>query len=137
MSRKEPFGRPTKYKQEYCDMLIKHLEQGLSFDSFGAVANVTRDTLYKWLKKYDDFSDTKKKADLKCLLFWEKLGLIGTTGKRDSQGNKILPEFNVVSWIFNMKNRFGWRDKRDIEHSGNIKSVFDLISTSEDEDSED
>ena len=31
---RNPVGRPTKYKPEYCEMLIEHMSEGLSFESF-------------------------------------------------------------------------------------------------------
>ena len=101
-----PAGRPTKYKAEYCEMLVKHMEEGLSFESFGAKANVSRDTLYTWEKKYEEFAEAKKKGKTKCLEFWESMGRSGAAGK--------LPGFNAAAWIFNMKNRFMWRDRQDV-----------------------
>jgi DNA-binding transcriptional regulator YiaG len=43
-------GRPTKYKRDYCAMLISHLKDGLSFESFGGVLGVSKQTLYDWEK---------------------------------------------------------------------------------------
>ena len=49
-----------------------------------------------------------------CQLFWEEAML---ERLHDSQG------FNTSGWIFNMKNRFGWKDKieQKVEHQGEIK----------------
>lgn len=98
-------GRPSSYKPEYCDMLINHMKEGLSFESFAADVNSCKDTIYKWTKKYPEFAYAKKKGHSLCLKFWEKLGRAGTAGK--------IPNFNATSWIFNMKNRFFWRNEPD------------------------
>lgn len=95
-------GRPSKYRPEYCDQLIGHMKHGLSFESFGAVIGVNRDTLYEWARVHQDFSDAKKRGTDETLLFWEKMGMAGMTGK--------IKGFNSTVWIFSMKNRFGWRD---------------------------
>lgn len=108
-----PVGRPTKYKEEYCDMLIRHMESGLSFDSFAAVIKVNRDSLYEWVKVHPEFSDAQKEAYSQNLLFWEKIGISGMVGR--------IPDFNATVWIFNMKNRHGWRDKQDVDHTGVIQ----------------
>lgn len=100
-------GRPTKYKEEYCQMLIEHMSSGLSFESFAAVIDVNRDTLYEWAKVHSDFSDTKKRAFDKCLLWWEKAGIAGLWGTKDSQ-------FNTGVFVFSMKNRFKWTDKVEV-----------------------
>lgn len=112
-------GRPTSYKPEYCNKLIEHMKKGYSFESFGAIANVNRDTLFEWAKVHKDFSDAKRMATEHCRLFWETLGIMACQG--------FAKNFSAAAWIFNMKNRFGWRDK--IEVSGDqdnpIKLAYD------------
>jgi transposase len=97
-------GRPTKYKPEYCELLIEHMKAGLSFEAFGGVVagGVAKDTIYGWVRKYPAFSDAKKIGESLSRLWWEKVAVLGMTGK--------IKNFNATVWIFSMKNRFGWRD---------------------------
>lgn len=97
-----PAGRPTNYKPEYCEALIKHCSEGLSFESFAAQVSTTSDVLYDWVEKHEEFASAKKEGLALALEFYEKIGRNGMLGK--------LPGFNVTAWIFTMKNRFKWRD---------------------------
>ena len=97
MNKKQKTGRPSKFKEEYCDMLVKHMSQGLSFESFGAQLSVCRDTLYEWDRVHPNFSYAKKIGKLKSLEVLEKIGMQGMIGK--------IKGFNVASWIFTCKNR--------------------------------
>jgi hypothetical protein len=105
-------GQPTKYRPEYCDLLIEHMRQGLSFESFAAIVGTHKQTLYNWCDARPEFLDAKKRATELCRLWWEKAGLGGMY-----MGGKDNP-FNATVWLFNMKNRFGWRDKQEIEQKG-------------------
>lgn len=103
---KNPGGQPTKYKTEYCEMVTKHMSEGLSFESFAGVIGVNRDTLYEWAKVHQNFSDAKTKGTAASLLFWEKLGRQIT----------IKGKGNIAGWIFNMKNRFidTWKERHEV-----------------------
>lgn len=101
-----PRGRPTKYKKEYCQQLIEHMGQGLSFESFAGTISVTDRVLYNWLDKHPDFLQAQKIGKHKCMIFWEKIGVAGAAGK--------IQNFNAATWIFNMKNRFGWVNELQI-----------------------
>lgn len=70
---KEPtvMGRPTGYRPEYCRMLINHNANGRSFESFGAVVGVNRDTLYDWARLHPEFSDAKGQGRAMLIDFWE------------------------------------------------------------------
>lgn len=122
----DPVGAPSKYKPEYCQQLIEHMAEGLSFESFAGIIEVNRDSLYEWIKVHQEFSDAKKIAVDKSLHFWEKLGLnnIINISESESQGEGFgrssSRSLNSSVWIFNMKNRFGWRDKQPDEDSINI-----------------
>jgi hypothetical protein len=98
-------GRPSKYKKEFCDELIAHMAQGLSFESFAAKVDANPDTLFTWAKRHREFSEAKKKGTARSLLFWETMGRNGAAGK--------IKGFVPAPWIFNMKNRFGWRDRQE------------------------
>lgn len=109
---KHPGGRPPKYRAEYCDALVQHMTQGLSFESFAATIDVTRRILYAWAHKYPEFLPAKELGFEKGLLFWEKLGIAGAAGK--------VPHFNTGSYCFNMRNRFGWSNTTDITFTGQV-----------------
>lgn len=100
---KKKVGRPSLYKEHYCQMLIEHMASGYSFETFGAVVDVNRDTLYEWASVHKEFSDAKGKAVLKCQYFWEGLGIKGVWSSKESS-------LNTGVFCFNMKHRFGWRD---------------------------
>lgn len=110
------WGQPTKYKPEYCDMLIAHMKSGLSFESFSAEIGVHRETLYEWVHAQPAFSDAKKVAYDLNLGFWEKQGVQGLWG------DKTLT-FNSAVWIFNMKNRHKWRDRQEIEATMHVEQI--------------
>jgi len=118
-----PAGRPSKYKLEYCDMLIQHMSEGLSFESFGGIVDVCKDTLYEWARNHKEFSYAKKTARSKCLLFWERLGKAGTVGLKQLKNKDgsvtDLKGFNAAMWIYNMKCRFReeWHDSLSIENA--------------------
>lgn len=103
-------GRPTKYKEEYCQKLIEHMESGFSYESFAGLVGVSKQTIYDWEKVNPLFLDSKRIAFEKSRLFWERCGIEGMF-----MGGKENP-FNSTVWIFNMKNRFNWRDKVESTH---------------------
>jgi hypothetical protein len=113
-SGKRP-GQPTKYRPEYCQELVEFMAKGYSIEAFAGHIRVTADTVYEWCRVHKEFSEAKKEGTVRCREFYEKIGLAGATGQ--------LKNFNVTAWIFNMKNRFGWRDKHEIEHQGNIQPI--------------
>lgn len=111
-------GRPTKYKKEYCALLVEHMKSGLSFESFAGLVKVSFDTIHEWVRVHPEFSAAKKAGVPQSLMFWEKLGRAGTAGQ--------VKNFNVAAWIFNMKNRFRWRDTFEIDTSdgnGNVRKI--------------
>jgi len=102
----------SKYKKAYCKDIIFHMEKGFSFESFCGVVFVNQDTLYEWAKRHPEFAIAKQIAFERNRLFWEKVGIQAVLGKID--------KVNASIWIFNMKNRFQWRDKQpDEETEGN------------------
>lgn len=104
----------SKYDPKFCEELVSHMSQGLSFESFGGVAKVGRATLYEWLEKHEEFKEAKELAETCCLLWWEKLAVEHVV--QYSEGASI----NTGVFVFNMKNRFNWRDTKNIDVDGKL-----------------
>lgn len=90
-------GRPSKFKPEYCQMLVDHMSQGLALESFAAKINVTIKTLYLWRDAYPEFLQAFELGRAKSFAVWEKLGMQG-----------MLKPGTLVSaiWAYNMRCRF-------------------------------
>jgi hypothetical protein len=120
---KNDTGRPTKYKPEYCQLLIKHMTTGLSYETFGAALNVSKETIYDWERAHAEFLDSKRIAFTKCQEFWEKLGIDEILNTSEYQGGS--KSLNSAVWVFNMKNRFNWKDKT--EHTGENGGALQIV----------
>lgn len=125
-------GRPTDYKQEYCQQLISHMSAGYSYETFAAKIGVRRSTLYLWEKSHPEWVDAKEEAFDKCQMFWETIGMYGTLGiERENPETKEKitgKDVNPTMWIFNMKNRFNWKDKKEVEGKlESTKPLTDLV----------
>lgn len=121
-------GRPSLYKEEYCQMLIDHMGQGLSFETFAAVIGVNRRTMQKWVHAHEDFKEAREMAENARMLFDEKVYQAALLGNKIN-GNKV----NVSLLIFKFKCQYGWSEHKEeerkepisvvIEKSGHLKAV--------------
>lgn len=118
-------GRPSLYKEEYCQMLIDHMKEGLSFESFAAVIDTHRDTLYEWANVHSAFSDAKRRGRDQQFLTDEKT-------LRDLVKGKI--NGSASAHIFKMKNVHKWSDRTEVESTNkNVEvSYEEYLKTLED-----
>lgn len=94
-------GRPTDYREEYCQQLIKHMTEGGDFQGFAGLVGVSKQTLYDWLDKHPNFVDAKKKGTMRSYVWWEKVG-------REYIVSKEGKSVNTGLYMINMRNRFNW-----------------------------
>jgi len=103
----------SKYQPEWMiDKIIEVGRYGGSITQVAVSIGVTRDTLWRWSKTYEEVSDALKIAGLLSQAWWEENGRIATFGGFEG--------FNSTSYIFQMKNRFPefWRDVKQNEITG-------------------
>ena len=139
---KKPRGAPSKYRPEYCQMLIDHMANGDPLNTFTLKVNVSVDTLYEWRSAHPDFSEACKVGRLKIEEYYIRMAKtmaagqlrrvkservrVGSDGKPlfDQDGNVIYDrEYEAATpaqavFIFLTKNLLKWHDKQSIEHTG-------------------
>lgn len=118
-------ARPTLYRPEYCEQLVEHMAKGLSFESFAGVLRINRDTLYRWAEMNEEFSDAHEVGRMASAYRWEQIGLDGVLGE--------IRFFNAYAWVFNMKNRFKWKDRQEIEQTTDHKISVEVAPIGMDE----
>ena len=116
-------GRPSKYKEKFCDQVIEYGKQGLSVTQMALELDIHKDTLYEWKKVYPEFSDAIKKARDYSQAYWENALAKAALGKNDAD---TVP--NATLMIFQMKNRFPdeWREKQVQEHVGKDDATLEI-----------
>lgn len=112
-------GRPTKYKKEFCELLVQHMGEGMSFESFAGhpKVRVARSKIYDWREKHQEFRDAYEKGEAASAHYLEKAALTGALNPKN------LP-VNTGLFCFFLKNRLGWSDK--IEHTGDAAKPITL-----------
>lgn len=114
-------GRPKKslsdLPKNWEDIVLSLMEEGASKIEVKAELRVSNDLFERLVKEEPVFSDAIKRGEQLSQAWWERMG-------RKNLGNK---EFSPVLWYMNMKNRFGWRDKQEIEHSGNVENPVVVV----------
>lgn len=78
------------------------MKTGLSFEAFGAEVNVSARTLMNWQKHFPDFREAHEIGMSHARLVWEKMSMV-LIARGGGNGSAAVH-------IFNLKNRFGYRD---------------------------
>lgn len=122
-------GRPTDYREEFCDMVIEHMGTGKSLASFASYIGTHRATLYDWMKAHPQFHDAFKKAQDKSRTWWESQGHEGLWNVTEFDENTGKPKrvktINAAIWIFTMKSRFGYSDQPDKAHQASDDAAME------------
>jgi hypothetical protein len=87
--------------------MLDAAQEGASDVELRCLIGVASTAWYTLVDDDIDFCKTVKECKELCAAWWERRGremAIGADG-------------NATVWIFNMKNRFGWRDKQEIEQT--------------------
>ena len=118
----------TRYKPEFDALAIELLQEGKSIYAMAADMGVSVDEVGAWRRKHSSFDQCIKKGLILSQAYWEEI----------ARQNIISPtpgRFNVALWIFNMKNRFGWADRQDINQTTTNENTLkiDLSSLTDDQ----
>lgn len=97
--------------------IIDIMSQGGSKVEVKAKLSISNDLFERLVDEEPLFSDTVKKGEQLSQAWWEQKARLNLENR----------DFNATLWYMNMKNRFGWRDKQDIEHSNNPANPLSIV----------
>ena len=112
LAAKHPGGRPTDYDPSYCDSAETFLAEGYSVAALAGFLGVAKSTVYEWIDRYPEFSDSVKIGQAGAVYWWERANrYLAKTG-----------EGNATACVFGLKNRASdeWRDKIETAVTGNM-----------------
>lgn len=146
----------SKWETHVKDKLIlveAWARNGLTDEQIAKNLGISKDTFYKYKKEHTDFSDSLKRGkevidiEVENALLKRALGYKYNeitkelfrdkeTGEEELKVTKVVTKEVVpdtTAQIFWLKNRKpeDWRDKKDIEHSGNINNPYESLTKEE------
>lgn len=94
-----------------CDLVVAMMSEGASKAEVAAACGISRETLYAWCDPQHRhhrkaFAQAVTYGELLAEAWWQRLGRMAVLG--------AVPGFVPAAYIWQTKNRFGWRDRVDI-----------------------
>ena len=110
-----PVGRPRTNIRDLPDgwenIMREAAQEGASDVEVRCLLGIGESGWYTLIEDDEQFCRTVKECKALCQVWWER------TGRKMTMG----ADGNATVWIFNMKNRFGWKDKSETEHTGTVQ----------------
>ena len=114
-----PRGRPKTFNRAYIKKIIPVLPDmfadGQSMVEVCAELGMSQDTFSDLVREHEDWSLAYKRGRALSNAWWERLGRQASSGQVPIQ---------ATTWIFNMKNRFGWNDGQQQEDDGSVPRLI-------------
>lgn len=139
MAAKNKVGRPTKYKDGYCELAFNYCLLGATDEDLARFFDVSEQTINAWKHAYPEFLESIKKgkdeadALVARSLYQRAVGyqylekkkeISDQGGVKDSVTTKeVVPD--TTAQIFWLKNRQPklWRDKQEVDHQSSDGSM--------------
>ena len=101
-----PAGRPTKYKPEFCDLVIEVGSEGGWLSEMAEACDVHRSTFAEWEAAQPEFSAALTRAKQKAQAWFEREGRKGLTADK----------FNAALWQKQMsaRHREEYTERREV-----------------------
>ena len=103
------------------ETIINLSKEGASIVELSVELNISRDTFYALSDREPEFFDTVKRCKELSEAWWKRKG-------RTELDNK---DFSYTGWYMNMKNRFGWADKKEIKEERKVETSIDYSKLDE------
>jgi hypothetical protein len=152
VKEKKPEGRPTKYLNAYNGQVFKLCLLGATDKEIADFFEVSESTMNLWKIEYPEFSESikegKAKADytiaeslfnrakgsvvkkqqaFKVRKYNEAIDRLEDDVEVVDLEEQLPPDTTaIIFWLKNRKSR-EWRDKQEIEHSGNIITGIEMV----------
>ena len=108
-------GRPLitlkDLPKDWENSIIELSKKGASIVELAVELDISRNTLKALTERDAYFLNTIKKCKIYCEAWWLSKG-------RTELENK---DFSYTGWYMNMKNRFGWADKKEIKEESKVE----------------
>lgn len=126
-------GRPSKYKEEYTELAFKYCLLGATDERLAEFFDVSVASIDNWKVKHPEFLGALKAgkheadATIAQSLYHRAKGYSHKETKVFNNQGEILthevdkhyPPDTAAAFIW-LKNRGGWKDKQEVEHSGEV-----------------
>lgn len=152
----KPRGKYVKWQQPKNLMLLESWARKLTNEQIAANIGIAPKTLYAWMNKYPEIREAVERgkevvvSEVENSLIKRALGYdyeeitYESSIISDSDGNQRVIEVptkrilkqqapDTTAAIFLLKNMdpANWRDKQEVEHSGDINNPFEKLTTEE------
>ena len=111
MTTGRPVGRPRTTTADLPDdwenIMREAAQEGASDVEVRCLLGIGESGWYTLIEDDEQFRRTVKQCKDLCQVWWERQGRKMSCGESDG---------NATTWIFNMKNRFGWHDKQQVDN---------------------
>ena len=99
-------GRPSGYKPEFCELVLKLGEQGKSFTQMAVATGYAKASLHGWRDQYPEFATALTLALQKSQQWWEEKAQAGLADRN----------FNAALWMKIAASRFreDYADRREV-----------------------
>lgn len=113
-----PKDNLSRLPEGWKERVTELYKEGASDVEVRAELGLSNDLFYRWLDEEPEFSETIKSGRDISEAWWARVGRLGAVGAQ---------EINPTTWIFNMKNRFNWRDRTEseVKVDGNMRVDLD------------
>ena len=110
-------GPPSQYRPEYCQRIIDYMGKGHTLTAFAGSIDVDKQTVYRWISQYPEFSEAADRAKAKQVCPWEEKLITADKGGE------------VAAAIFALKNAAPdeWREVRyaSFDHNVRVETLTD------------